>query len=93
MPEPRCGWYTQCPGWNRRQEAREAINRLEASAGVSAPICVTAGDVAETICGEARRHDADLIVIGRGVLHETLGRLRTHAHAIIRQAPCPVLSV
>jgi nucleotide-binding universal stress UspA family protein len=60
---------------------------------VTAPICVTAGDVAETIYEEAHRHDAHLIVIGRGVLHETLGRLRTHAHAIIRQAPCPVLSV
>lgn len=76
-----------------RKEAREALNELEASAGVDAPICVAAGNVAETICDEARRHAADLIVIGRGVLHEIPGRLRTQAHAIIRKAPCPVLSV
>jgi nucleotide-binding universal stress UspA family protein len=77
-----------------RDEAGEMLARLEASAGVSlVPICVNRGNVAETICQEARRHDSDLIVIGRGVLHETLGRLRTHAHAIIRQSPCPVLSV
>jgi len=34
-----------------------------------------------------------LIVIGRGVLQGTLGRLRTHAYGIIRNAPCPVISV
>jgi nucleotide-binding universal stress UspA family protein len=76
-----------------RDEAGEMLARLEASAGVNAPICVDVGNVAETICEEARRHDANLVVIGRGVLHETFGRLRTHAHAIIRQSPCPVLSV
>jgi nucleotide-binding universal stress UspA family protein len=73
--------------------ARESVGRLAASAGVDAPICVSAGHVVDTICQEALRHDSDLIVIGRGVLHERLGRLRTHAHAIIRESPCPVLSV
>ena len=75
------------------KEAREALDRLEMSVGLHLPICVAVGNVAEAICEEARRHDANLVVIGRGVLHETLGRLRTHAHAIIRQSPCPVLSV
>jgi nucleotide-binding universal stress UspA family protein len=76
-----------------RKGAHLALEQLEASAAVDAPICVAGGNVAETICKEACRHDANLIVIGRGVLNETLGRLRTHAHAIIRQSPCPVLSV
>ena len=35
---------------------------------------------------------SDLVVIGRGVVRQTLGRLRTSAYAIIREAPCPVLS-
>jgi nucleotide-binding universal stress UspA family protein len=35
---------------------------------------------------------ADLLVIGRGRLQGTLGRLRTNAHALIQAAPCPVLS-
>jgi nucleotide-binding universal stress UspA family protein len=74
-------------------DPREAIARLEAAAGVDAPFCVTCGGVAEAIRDEVLRHDADLVVIGRGVLHRTLGRLRTHAHAIIRQSPCPVLSI
>jgi len=80
-------------GAELRREAHHTLDRLEASIGIDAPICVGGGDVAETVCAEARRHDANLIVIGRGVLHETLGRLRTHAHAIIRHSPCPVLSV
>jgi nucleotide-binding universal stress UspA family protein len=41
----------------------------------------------------ALREDADLVVIGRGRLHETLGRLRSNAYAIIRDSPCAVISV
>jgi nucleotide-binding universal stress UspA family protein len=54
---------------------------------------VAVGEVASAVREEADRHNSDLIVIGRGVLHERLGPLRTHAYGIIRQAPCPVLSV
>jgi nucleotide-binding universal stress UspA family protein len=76
-----------------RQEARKQITHLQMSAGVRAPLCVAVGSVAEGVREEARRHEADLILIGRGMLHETLGRLRTHSYGIIRQSPCPVLSV
>jgi len=74
-------------------EAKEQIEKLQASAGVEAELCVDAGSVAVAVREEAERHGAGLVVIGRGVLHETLGRLRTNAYAIIRHAPCPVLSV
>jgi nucleotide-binding universal stress UspA family protein len=76
-----------------RSEARKSIERLEASIGIEAPICIAAGNVAGSIREEARRAGADLIVIGRGRLHETLGRLRTNSYNIIRQSPCPVVSV
>ena len=76
-----------------RKEAREAIERLQRSIGVAAPLCVAVGEVAGVVRAEAERHDSDLILIGRGILHETMGRLRTHSYGIIRQAPCPVLSV
>jgi len=36
---------------------------------------------------------ADLLVIGRGSASGVFGRLRTNAYAIIRQSPCPVLSI
>jgi len=58
-----------------------------------APLCVAVGDVAGAVREEAERHNSDLLIIGRGALHGTMGRLRTHAYGIIRHAPCPVLSV
>jgi len=76
-----------------RRAAREEIGKMQASAGVHASLCVKSGDVATAIREEAEKHGADLIVIGRGVERQTLGSLRTNAHAIIRHAPCPVLSV
>jgi len=39
------------------------------------------------------RANADLLIIGRGVIQGPLGRLRTNAHDLIRRSPCPVLSV
>lgn len=76
-----------------RDQARDTIALLEEEANVRVPVCVIAGNVAEAVHEEAVRHGADLVIIGRGVLHETLGRLRTHSYGIIRQSPCPVLSV
>jgi nucleotide-binding universal stress UspA family protein len=54
---------------------------------------VALGEIVDTITKEAREQGADLVVLGRGAIHETLGRLRTHAHGIIQRSPCPVLSV
>jgi nucleotide-binding universal stress UspA family protein len=76
-----------------KEKARKEITALLDSTGLDFPACIDAGDVAPVVAEEAQGHGADLIVIGRGVIHEKLGRLRTHAHAIIRQAPCPVISV
>jgi nucleotide-binding universal stress UspA family protein len=76
-----------------RQEAQRQIARMQQDAGVEAPVCVAVGNFSDAVREEARRHGADLVVIGRGVLNEKLGRLRTHSYEIIRHAPCPVLSV
>jgi nucleotide-binding universal stress UspA family protein len=76
-----------------RAQARESIEKLQKAVGLKTPLCVAVGEVAGAVREEAERHNSDLIIIGRGLLHETLGRLRTHSHGIIRQAPCPVLSV
>ena len=78
---------------NLRAQARDTIEKLQNSAGIHAPVCVAVGEVAGAVREEAERHNSDLIIIGRGILHEAMGRLRTHAYGIIRHAPCPVLSV
>jgi nucleotide-binding universal stress UspA family protein len=91
-------------GWPERQldreltaeavkEARDLVMTLQREAGIEAPLCVAVGGIPAAVRDEARRHASDLIVIGRGLLHESFGRLRTHSYGIIRQAPCPVISV
>jgi nucleotide-binding universal stress UspA family protein len=59
--------------------------------------CVQTGDIAHGICDFADRIGAKLLVIGRDhgddAAHKATGRLRTHTYSIIRQAPCPVLSI
>jgi nucleotide-binding universal stress UspA family protein len=76
-----------------RTESRTRIESSLTSAGLDLPLRIAVGEIVATITEEARQEGADLIVLGRGAMHETLGRLRTHAHAIIQRSPCPVLSV
>lgn len=76
-----------------RNEALRSIGHLLTSANVKAPMSIAAGNVAEGVRETALQYGADLIVIGRGVLDEKFGRLRTQAHGIIRRSPCPVLSI
>jgi nucleotide-binding universal stress UspA family protein len=76
-----------------RQYARDQIAEFQKEAGTAVPVSVATGGVGEVVAEQAIRHGSDLVVIGRGCLQQTLGRLRTHAYSIIRQAPCPVISV
>jgi nucleotide-binding universal stress UspA family protein len=76
-----------------REKAREQIERQMQAAKMHAPVHVVGGDVATAVRNEAIACNADLVIIGRGMLDETLGRLRTHAYSLIRSAPCPVISV
>jgi nucleotide-binding universal stress UspA family protein len=74
-------------------EARRAIGKMQDIAGVVAQLCVGAGEVSNVVHQAALHHGADLVVIGRGHATRTLGRLRTNVYSIIRQSPCPVISV
>ncbi len=73
--------------------ARERIAKLQAQAGTSLNVTVEAGRTGPVVRELALRQQADLIVAGRGVIQKTLGRLRSNAYAIVRDAPCPVISV
>jgi hypothetical protein len=72
---------------------REQLERQIQALKIGAPLCIAMGDVAEVVREQALKVNADLVIIGRGLLDQTLGRLRTNAYAIIRSASCPVLSV
>jgi nucleotide-binding universal stress UspA family protein len=66
---------------------------LQAEAGTKFEVCFLGGRVARAVSQAAIGHNADLIVIGRGVIQKKLGRLRSDAYSIIREAPCPVISI
>ena len=48
---------------------------------------------ARVVAEAAQRLNADVLVIARGSAAGALGRLRANAYSIIRQSPCPVVSV
>jgi nucleotide-binding universal stress UspA family protein len=73
---------------------REQIASLQYAAGEKVEIVVADGDPHKALRDTVQRLNAGLLVIGRGACAEGLfGRLRAHAHAIVRSSPCPVLSV
>ncbi len=75
------------------QVATEKVEGLQSGFGRPASISVMTDDVAVVVCGWTAHQKADLLVIGRSQEDGMLGRLRTNAYSIIRQSPCPVVSV
>jgi nucleotide-binding universal stress UspA family protein len=61
--------------------------------GAEADLLLEAGEPARVICAAAARVGAGTVIIGRGSAAGDFGRLRTNSYAIIRQSPCPVVSV
>jgi nucleotide-binding universal stress UspA family protein len=76
-----------------RGEARLALERLQAAAGCRAALRVEAGDPSKVVARLTAEQKSDLLVIGRKAAAGVLGRLDMTAYAIIRQSPCPVVSV
>lgn len=73
-------------------QAREQLLTLAGKAGFNGSMIVRSGEVSKVIDATAKEFGADLVVIGR-TQHHGFGRLRTHSYAIIRESPCPVLSI
>lgn len=86
-----CGEKELCKYFKR---TRTAAFRAHFAAQPELPeIEFIGGDIATAVRESALTQNADLIVIGRGHTNRNLGRLRTSSYAIIRKAPCPVISV
>jgi nucleotide-binding universal stress UspA family protein len=71
----------------------DRLRMLVRAAGFEAGCYVERGDPHKAVPAKARELAADLVIIGRGCSHDIAGRLRAQAYGIIREAPCPVLSV
>jgi nucleotide-binding universal stress UspA family protein len=76
-----------------REEARVHLDTIQQTAGLSIPVRVAVGEIVNTVVEEACQEHADLVIVGRGAISESFGRLRTHAFGIVQRSPCPVLSV
>lgn len=73
--------------------AASALKELQHTAGSSAKLHVRHGDPAKVVAHAARDLRADLVVIGRRAEIGLMGRLEVTAYSIIRDSPCPVVSV
>jgi len=76
-----------------KQAVRREIDAMQRDAGTDFRVCVQSGDATKIIAAVAEKDRADLVLIGRGALPHFAGRLRTHVYSIVRDAPCPVLSI
>ena len=93
-PEARGEYFD--PDWREdmARSAREQLEAMQKNAGTNADVLITDNNnIPLAISSAASEFEADLVVIGRGSSSGMLGRLRTNAYSIIRQSPCPVVSI
>ncbi len=72
-----------------RQHLRESL----ANVGIDAPHGVIEGSIVTGLHQWTEEHKADLLVTGRGHAQGGLGRVWSNLYSIVRESPCPVLSI
>jgi nucleotide-binding universal stress UspA family protein len=75
------------------ESAQRRLRELKSKLGIDAPHAVIDALLGDGIHREVVRRKADLLITGRGHSSGTFSRLWSHLYAIIRDSPCPVLSV
>jgi len=75
------------------KSSREQLAAMQVQAGTDFEVCMAEGSVSKVVRDAALHHEADLVLLGRNTLRAPFGQLRTNAYSIIRDSPCPVLSV
>jgi nucleotide-binding universal stress UspA family protein len=97
LPESliQLGGVTFDPEWRSQaaSAARDHISRLQEDLHIAGEVLIEIGDVPLAVSDVASRRAADLLVIGRGRDAGLLGRLRANAYAILRESPCPVVTI
>jgi nucleotide-binding universal stress UspA family protein len=80
----------------RDELLRAAVGRLQEmkrQAAIDAPHFVIEGLIADVVREYALREKADLLITGRGHAQGGIGRIWSNLYAVVRDAPCPVLSI
>jgi nucleotide-binding universal stress UspA family protein len=73
--------------------ARRILDTLQRAASSTAAVRMEAGEPSKVVAHVAAETKADVLVIGRCSTEGILGRLEMTAYSIIRESPCPVISV
>lgn len=77
---------------NARQKIMEMLEECKATE-VGIHQVIAGGNASKVVRSAVEHHGAGLVVIGRSAPTGILGRLRSNSYAIIRDSPCPVISV
>ena len=73
--------------------AETRLREMKAELAIDAPHCIGQGMVADAVRLKANKCEADLIVAGRGLAQTAFSRIWSSLYCIIRDSPCPVLSI
>ena len=73
--------------------AEEKAAELQKRCGTNAAVILETGPIANVVCKATADIGGDLVVVGRHENPGWMGRLRANAYAIVRDSPCPVVSV
>ena len=75
------------------ENAERRLEILQQAVGISGPIFLKSGDPAKVVACAAKQFGADLLVMGRHSTTGVTGYLRQSAWDILREAPCPAISI
>jgi nucleotide-binding universal stress UspA family protein len=73
--------------------AESNLRELKTKLGIDAPQMVTDRSIIDAVHEEAIQRKAGLVVVGRGQAQAHFGRFWSLLYPIVREAPCPVLSI
>jgi nucleotide-binding universal stress UspA family protein len=73
--------------------ARQRLRERLAGMNIDAPHAVIEGNIAHGLHDWMEEHQVDLLVTGRGHAQGGLGRVWSNLYSIVRESPCPVLSI
>lgn len=96
MPDPTA-WSDNPPDGMeqtpRLELMRERLREAMRSVGLNATAHIEFGEPHKVVTAAAARERSDLLIIGRGCSGDVIGRLKAQAYAMVRESPCPLLSV
>jgi nucleotide-binding universal stress UspA family protein len=74
-------------------DARAKLERIRSDYSIGAEIVIEEGERTVCLQDAVERMEGDLVVVGRGHNQQRIGRFWSRLYDIVRESPCPVLSV